>query len=1550
MYTRLRVLYSRGKRVTISQNNSQKQRNNLVGTQKRKNRCIRTHYKRKKMGIKRVAWISIVLVVVFSSFTWAYKYDIAYDFGDSKACEDFGGETCKIHYTNSDVGKGTCKGYAGNWIWETILEFDLESLPIEKAKFVVQSGEQLECKLNGETVLTHVITTTTCNNEYPEDLDPSLFKIGKNQIQCGIKGRAGQGRYAGFELKEFSFTITEEVEADSSKFACEEYPQGARWVTDIDVDQESDDFCCGDDASDDPGISDDACISCPLGDSFGHRSWHETLGCCGVDNVSQCGIFQDEIYLCSDAEGRSTKWSWGDSSESRGNIVRSFCSEPAVSYVSDGNDWIACTPPILPTGCTDTDSGNDYENQGTVTVTVADKEFIHTDSCDGNNLLEYSCSEGFVVKNTTFRCENSCSNGACQSLSCTDQDYSGSEVYQYYAPGTAYDIDSSGQGSCGQEQYEGLLIETYCKDGEYSLGDYDCPEGCSGGTCQVICEDKGTNFYATERIGKGEVSLTDYCSPDGTLLFETQCSSGKGNYIMHECENGCVNGKCIRNKEKKTFKTEEPFLVERDQDYVIKHGLGRIPSICSVYFIDDESDDLNNPQQRILVEPVTYRGYSIHHVDETHLTISTGSHAVATALASTTTKNWKAPFPGRDSQWANEIRYHKGYYQVICQIESDHNTFETDWFSVERHKDYEIPNIFGTELTWCTTYFKPNPPPDLLIKSERMEGGAKHGQSYHHINEDTFTHSTGFNGAVTLSMANNGEEGWRENFPGHNSSGRGIFNWVGYFNGYHKNICGRAEPQETSAKIVHASDWFEAKRNKNYPIEHNLNEIPAWCSVLFRKDETHDPFIVQRTDKGNDRGHSIHTVTETSLVVSTGRGAVATTYTDVSKNSGWKDKFPGRSGRDKNEIYYFNGEYKVICGSSKGADRDNVLDTSLIAHYVPKDINRETPHTFYDEGRTNPLSIEAHDYICTDDQEDFDIYECCGAAPGENSVCNDEFNPSLGKFLGDSVSLYERYFYCTEGSNFTSDLDQLDAQYACEAAKAPDGTPLGLNWTGTLCCAEPHDGAEYYNDPGTDLDDSVHEERGACFDGHTIYNGQRVEDYAQLLVINGTVSGCATNRITLPENTYLLNLTDNHTQQPLVKSKPYCTYDDFSGHFCDLTGNWTPLPSGESDNIGHSQIPLLSWINESNTERSCCSDFSCWTGDSCYPDQKTLPKGLPYKDDYRCVQGHWQISPVKNSMDNTEQGYCPRPEQCLVSTTGKAQDNDNPLGDPQCITEGQFIGDSYCVEGKWSTRTRSAGLPLLNFTTPQDFTLYCGSHEQTLNYFDYSLDVHKLFGLTQGSTPSIPQLCLLKTQGTFYLSAPLNKAPSSDSALSAVLGPFTDCQQGDPDSFSSCNGEGLDDAWWNNATNTIIYSNQEFNLTPVDQHTLYEQHIEPKLNTTLNVLSSSTINKTFVQSGLDLDHLYIEETPDKKIFATWDKDTTGQYIVARYEGLDAQNVCTFIDHFGAARGQGTVEGTEIGIECMVSDGGTVANIIAKQTANININVIWTDLTGKLRLQ
>ncbi|HLF54900.1 MAG TPA: hypothetical protein VI612_04215 [Candidatus Nanoarchaeia archaeon] len=112
----------------------------------------------------------------------------------------------------------------------------------------------------------------------------------------------------------------------------------------------------------------------------------------------------------------------------------------------------------------------------------------------------------------------------------------------------------------------------------------------------------------------------------------------------------------------------------------------------------------------------------------------------------------------------------------------------------------------------------------------------------------------------------------------------------------------------------------------------------------------------------------------------------------------------------------------------------------------------------------------------------------------------------------------------------------------------------------------------------------------------------------------------------------------------------------------------------------------------------------------------------------------WVEVNVSYNWDRKSTGFCKQSGQCFISNSYNEQwDNFpdrywsqlNSSLKPKCISNGQYISDNYCDNGKWSSRTRLVALQLLNLAlnnNPNDFALYCDRYDAVLNKYNYLTD------------------------------------------------------------------------------------------------------------------------------------------------------------------------------------------------------------------------------------
>ncbi|MBD3163791.1 hypothetical protein GF323_01200 [Candidatus Woesearchaeota archaeon] len=620
----------------------------------------------------------------------------------------------------------------------------------------------------------------------------------------------------------------------------------------------------------------------------------------------------------------------------------------------------------------------------------------------------------------------------------------------------------------------------------------------------------------------------------------------------------------------------------------------------------------------------------------------------------------------------------------------------------------------------------------------------------------------------------------------------------------------------------------------------------------------------------------------------------------------------------------------------------------------------------------NPYQVLGHDYLCYKEGESYRIVECCAGSSCNNNYIfgsnvldlgNAEYDGDDNFYTGFSADTARGTYFCREDTTFSTDLD--DSPIACKAAKYSNGSSLGYLWTGTLCCSEPGDKHEYYNDHYKDSATGF-DAGGACFNSTPLYNrGPADADYPYVKAINGEISACILKKPNYdPEFDMLLALKDNYTQKPLVKTVDICSVDPYYEYYCDYSGEWKYTQGVNRSNLAY--VPDYDgWLQEADTEAGCCSPEECWNGSICYPNQarynlpneKAKPiRGPPGNDyvGYRCADGQWTWSEPKRGLDLIS-GYCPRNHQCLVSINGDYKDNNNPEANPQCISSGQYIEDHYCEAGEWSSRTKYLALALIDSVPKNaEYTLYCGPYTDTLNYFDYTtsygMSISHLFDNPDfynyaDKKPTANNICLLGYRGQLILGASFNDLLSYDE-LDNILPGFVNCNPVNSSGFDSCN-QGLSDSEWvNNNLKSILYSKQEFNLTQYpDYNAIYNSSLKSSFDKLINRLSSNSPTKSFsynfVKNNFKFDYLYAFRKGNKEIAATLDESK----IIVSYENIPQKDICNLTHTYNESY---YVAGQNARIACTKQ--GNSFNIIARggRQTNIDPYVIWSDLTGKLR--
>lgn len=223
--------------------------------------------------------------------------------------------------------------------------------------------------------------------------------------------------------------------------------------------------------------------------------------------------------------------------------------------------------------CTDSDSGIDYYNKGTIyglwaydshpSAKEGEKDYCawvnkenEVSTCEGNScmLVEFYCTSSTHFGNTPYTCPNGCSYGRCnpapEPIRCTDSD----NGKNYYTKGKVVTSDESMWDYCKSDN---VLVELTCDEAGGKAYDYTCPYGCEEGRCltqgeQEECTDSdgGKDIYTAGSAMSGEGGAGDICITM-SLLREAVCQDGKVTQIDVTCPSSapyCNRGACSTSK------------------------------------------------------------------------------------------------------------------------------------------------------------------------------------------------------------------------------------------------------------------------------------------------------------------------------------------------------------------------------------------------------------------------------------------------------------------------------------------------------------------------------------------------------------------------------------------------------------------------------------------------------------------------------------------------------------------------------------------------------------------------------------------------------------------------------------------------------------------------------------------------------------------------------------------------------------------------------------------------------------------------------------------
>lgn len=493
----------------------------------------------------------------------------------------------------------------------------------------------------------------------------------------------------------------------------------------------------------------------------------------------------------------------------------------------------------------------------------------------------------------------------------------------------------------------------------------------------------------------------------------------------------------------------------------------------------------------------------------------------------------------------------------------------------------------------------------------------------------------------------------------------------------------------------------------------------------------------------------------------------------------------------------------------------------------------------------------------------------------------------------------------------------------------------------------------------------------------SFYPTEKVMNY------NGNFYGCAINN-------GLSQYLDRLTNTPLITNQTYCTLKgDF---FCSYEKGWeTPnMFNGLPRNTTKS-TPLDPAIEPST---SCCPAEYCWNGTECVRSEHAIaipehPIIVSEDKMYRCIHGNWNLTIKRWTWDNTAFGYCPTTTQCLVDPEGNAGNNNKPekydgthANNPKCIEDIQFIGDHYCDNGTWTSRTKFIVLQLLNLThekgDPDNYTLFCDYYKLTLNNYDYGVEnrlrgTHLVSTAKLFLTPPVPakyscnstipfecinNFCILRYidlvdgQEKIVFGTSLNQPINSESLsfLETLVPHRNYCDNPLPSDslFKQCKS-GDKNIWYSDELNSIIFSKQGIDLEPLSAWEAFVKFLKHPIKGLVSWLADleiitpeeAKLDYAFAKEIKDYNRLYINHLNGKSIKAVIEEPTKDEkFLAINYTGFDT-DICASVRKYADTHPSFPKKGYTY---CNHSD--TSYYILSDQPTVLDI---WPDFTSKLRI-
>lgn len=445
------------------------------------------------------------------------------------------------------------------------------------------------------------------------------------------------------------------------------------------------------------------------------------------------------------------------------------------------------------------------------------------------------------------------------------------------------------------------------------------------------------------------------------------------------------------------------------------------------------------------------------------------------------------------------------------------------------------------------------------------------------------------------------------------------------------------------------------------------------------------------------------------------------------------------------------------------------------------------------------------------------------------------------------------------------------------------------------------------------------ENDSSCYNGKTLLNCQVPGTNSSVINENGTIYVCGQGGQALNNS----NANNN------IVTGNYCTYRCQENRICTFANSSWVRPN-EQD-MGY----IKGWAGSAtNISRlyECCNKEKCWNGNKCVINAVNISTNHIY-DNYRCIDGLWKAAVTQKTPDDNDEGYCPDQTKCLFSHRSN----------PPCVSSGFYDKDDYCENGTWSSRTKWIASKMADMASG-DFTLYCSSQQNTLNFLDYVVGTNYAKNYVKGSTNNY---CVLVSGSNIVIGTSLNDdIEAANSSFIDVLKDIT----------TSCSGAKADDGlyhqcssprvWYNNRLKSVIFSKSIIQPTGTDPVTNFNYYIKSRIDNTLTKLKQGFPTEPFISGFYNrgirtFKNVYVNKGTPKSVTAAMD-GVQVHNLIAEYKGFSA-DICSYVDTYNQLHPDAYA-----GIKCY--NDGSSYYVLGQGSifSNADPAGIWTDMTASIK--